>query len=621
MLKAACYKKTQHRQPRFSSNMSDEQRNTVWRFAIIFILIMSGFIAVLVRIVYIQTVERDEWLKVAEKQVPTHKPIPATRGNILDCNGRLLASSMPQYHMYMDTRVEALHMKHGELFNRHIDTLALDLARIAGGHTQAEYKERIVQAYKRGEKRLKVCDKRINYLQRRELEQNALIKQGKYKSGVFFEDQHVRIKPYGILASRTIGSIYGEGGYGNSGLEKGFENELRGTDGMSDIQKIGGRYESVTVEEARDGLDIVTTIDANLQDMVEKTLIERATMRQAQWGCCILMETQTGYIRAIANIDRKENGGYEEKLNHAVMRVEPGSTFKTIALVAALDDGKVKIDDTVSVTSKPWIYMGKSKHTDAHRMDTVLTVRSALAVSSNIALAKIITRSYQGSAQKFVRKIEKMGLLDSIYCEIPGAERARIDVPKDTVTLSKMAYGYSVELSPMQILMFYNAIANDGRMIRPMLVSSIQQNGENVRVFKPQTVKSSICSDRTLRDIKDALHDVVWDNKMGTASVSKWGGRKAQSDLVAIAGKTGTAQLLLPRRGYSGEHHRITFVGYFPEDNPQYSCICMMEDPQPPRTYDAGMDCGSTVRTIAEKTMAYTGCYVYKEGERKLEKR
>ena len=289
--------------------------------------------------------------------------------------------------------------------------------------------------------------------------------------------------------------------------------------------------------------------------------------------------------------------------------------------MAALDDGKVKIDDTVSVTSKPWVYMGKSKHTDAHKMDTILTTRSALAVSSNIALAKIITRSYEGSAHKFVRKIEKMGLLDSVYCEIPGAERARIEVPKDTVTLSKMAYGYSVELSPMQILMFYNAIANNGKMVRPMLVTAIQQNGVNMRVFKPQTVKSSICSDRTLRDIKGALHDVVWENKMGTASVSRWGERKAQSDLVAIAGKTGTAQLLLPRHGYSGDHHRITFVGYFPEDNPQYSCICMLEDPQPPHTYDAGRDCGVTVRTIAEKTMAYTGCYVYKEGERKLEKR
>ena len=598
--------------------MSDEQRNTVWRFAIIFIIIALGFVAVLAKIIYIQTVERAEWLKVAERQVPTLKPIKATRGNILDCNGRLLASSMPQYYIYMDTRVPALHEKNGALFTAHIDSLSKDLATIVGGKTAAEYKNRIVQAYRRGEKRLKVCDHRINYLQRRELEQNALIKKGKYRSGIFFEDQHRRIKPYGVLASRTIGSIYGEDGVGNSGLEKRFDKELRGVDGMSSIQRIGGRNESVTIEEAEDGLDVVTTIDANLQDIVENALWAKTAEKHAKWGCCILMETQTGYIRAIANLDRDEDGDYFEAQNHAVQRVEPGSTFKTIALLAALDDGKIEIDDTVSVSRQPWKYF-TVQHTDAHPMDTMLTVRSALAVSSNIALAKIITRSYEGSAKKFVKRIEKMGLMDSIYCEIPGADKVRIDIPKDTVTLSKMAYGYSVELSPMQIMMFYNAVANNGRMVRPMLVTSIQQNGEIRKNFKTEVVKSSICSKSALRDIRSALHDVVWDSHLGTASVNKWRGRKAQSDLVAIAGKTGTAQLIIPARGYSGKHHRITFVGYFPEENPRYTCICMIEDPQYP--YDAGMDCGSTVRTIAEKTMAYTGCYIYDQGERKLEKR
>ena len=199
--------------------MNDEQRNTVWRFAMIFIIILLGFVAVLVKIIYIQTAERDEWLKVAERQVPTHRPIRATRGNILDCNGRLLASSMPQYYIYMDTRVPALHENNNKLFYAHIDTLALDLANIVKDHTQAEYKTRIVNAYRRGEKRFKVCNHRINYLQRQALEKNKLIKKGKYKSGIFFEDQHRRIKPYGILASRTIGGIYGEDGVGNSGLE------------------------------------------------------------------------------------------------------------------------------------------------------------------------------------------------------------------------------------------------------------------------------------------------------------------------------------------------------------------------------------------------------------------
>lgn len=596
--------------------MSDEQRNTVWRFAIIFIFILLGFAAVLGKIIYIQTVERDAWMKVAEKQVPTHKPIHATRGNILDCNGQLLASSMPQYYMYMDTRVPALHEKNGTLFKAQLDTLCRDLAAIVGEHTQAEYRQRIVNAYNRGEKRLKVCDHRINYLQRRELEQNALIKKGKYKSGVLFEDQHRRIKPFGILASRTIGGIYGEDGVGNSGLEKGFDTQLRGKDGLSSIQRIGGRNEQVTVKEAEDGLDVVTTIDANLQDIVENALMTKVQEKNAQWGCCILMETQTGAIRAIANLDRNEDGHYYEAQNHAVQRVEPGSTFKTIALTAALDDGKIKIDDTVSVSRQPWRYF-TVKHTDAHPMDTVLTVRSALAVSSNIALAKLITRSYEGSAKKFVRRIEKMGLTDSVWCEIPGAEKARIDVPKDTVTLSKMSYGYSVELSPMQILMFYNAIANNGKMMRPMLVTSIRQEGEEIETFKPETVKSSICGKRTLRDIQSALHDVVWDNHLGTASKRLWS-RKAQSDLVAIAGKTGTAQLIINGR-YTSGRHRMTFVGYFPEQNPRYTCICMIEDPQYP--YDAGMDCGSTVRVIAEKTMAYTGCYIYREGQRILEKR
>lgn len=598
--------------------MLDEQKNTVWRFAIIFILISLGFLAVLGKIIYIQTVERSEWMKVAEKQVPTHRPIKATRGNILDCNGQLLASSMPQYYIYMDTRADALVINNSHLLKEHLDSLCHDLTSIIGDYTTEEYRQRIVQGQKQGNRRLKLSKGRINYLQRRALEQNSLIRLGKYKSGVFFEDQHRRIKPYGLLASRTIGSINGEEGIGTAGLEKAFDKELHGVDGISSLQRIGGRNESVTIEEAQDGMDIITTIDANLQDITENALLTKLKEKNAQWGCCILMETHTGYIRAIANLDRGSDGEYYESLNHAVQRVEPGSTFKTISLVAAMDDGKIEIDDTISVTKKPWVYMRKSKHTDAHPMDTILDVRSALAVSSNIALAKLITSSYEGSARKFVRKIERMGLCDSIYCEIPGAEQARIDIPRDTVTLSKMSYGYSVEMSPMHIAMFYNAIANNGKMMRPMLVSAIQKEGEIVKRFKPTTLNSSICSRSTLREIQGALHDVVWDEHLGTASKRPWS-NKAQSNLVALAGKTGTAQLYIPGKGYSNRKHRITFVGYFPEANPEYTCICMIENPQYP--YDAGMDCGSTVRVIAEKTMAHCGYYIWEDDEKRLEKR
>jgi cell division protein FtsI (penicillin-binding protein 3) len=234
-----------------------------------------------------------------------------------------------------------------------------------------------------------------------------------------------------------------------------------------------------------------------------------------------------------------------------------------------------------------------------------------MAVSSNIALAKIVTEGYDGSAKKFVKKLTNMGLCDSVDYTIPGASQALITVPNDTVTISKMAYGYSVELSPLQILMFYNGIANGGKMISPLFVKEIRKDGKTMERFESTVVKSSMCDAAALRGVKECLHAVVWDNDLGTASISPWGARKAQSDLVAIAGKTGTAQVL--ESGYQNKKHRMSFVGYFPEDDPQYSCICVIHGPKWP--YDAGMDCGSVVRQVAEKTMAYSGEYILQKNE------
>lgn len=609
--------------------MGDNQRDTILRFAAIFLLILSGFICVIVKVILIQTKERDQWMKVAESQVKTNQTVTATRGNILDCEGRILASSMPQYYVAMDTRVEALHQGGDTLFYKYVDSIANGLSTIIGDRTQEEYKRIMVDAFRsnggRGKNITRLSKRRISYTERKEIAKLPLVRRGIYKSGVSFDDQHRRVKPFMSLASRTIGSIYGDGGHGNAGLEKAFDKELAGVDGISTLQRVGGRWEHITVKEEEDGLDVVTTINTDLQDIVEKALRDRLEMVSGDWGCCILMETKSGHIKAIANLDRNKDGSYSESMNHAVTRVEPGSTFKTIALMAALDDGKIKITDTIKVHRDGWVYLGKSKHTDSHPKDTTYSVRSALAISSNIALAKIVTRAYDGNAEKFVRKLEKMNLRDSFYSEIPGADAPRIDIPKDAVTISKMAYGYSVELSPMQILAFYNGIANDGKMIRPMLVTELQQDGMTVKRFDTETIKSSMCKKSTLTDIRACLHDVVWDNNLGTASVRKWGGRiaayKAQSELVHIAGKTGTAQLFIPRRGYSGRNHRMTFVGYFPEEAPQYTCICMIENPKNYPAYDAGYDCGNVVRQIAEKTIAYSDCYAIVDGELTLKKR
>lgn len=597
--------------------MSDNLKRTIIRFAIVFFGIMAMFIVVICRIVYIQTAEREQWEKLGNaKREASTRVARATRGNIYDEEGRLLASSIPQYRMYMDTRVEALHLGGDTLFWQYVDSMAIGFSQIIGDKTASEYRRIMVNAFK--QKRYALLTKTsISYTQKKAIEQLPLVRRGQYKSGIQFKDLNRRSKPFGSLGSRTIGSIYGESGKGTSGIEKRFDAQLRGKDGVSERQRVAGHWEYVPVKEAENGADIYTTLDVNLMDICESTLRRQLNVNQADWGCVVLMEVKTGEIKAMCNLKLDtEDGKYYETDNNAVKRVEPGSTFKTIALMAAMDDGKIDMEDSIEVWEKGWKYYD-AKHTDAHPADTIYSIRNAMAVSSNIALARIVTDGYKGSAKKFVQKLQRMGLTDSVDYVIPGAEQAKILVPKDTVTISRMAYGYSVEMSPLQTVMFYNAIANNGKMVAPMLVKEIRSNGETIKTFETSVVKNSICGSQTLEDIKTCLHDVVWDNNLGTASVYKWKGHiakyKAQSQLVPIAGKTGTAQVMENGRYYSNKH-RMSFVGYFPEDAPQYSCICVIHGPRNKGLYDAGMDCGSVVRHIAEKTMAYTNEYVLQNG-------
>ena len=596
--------------------MIQDRTNTIVRYALVCALIIVGFAMVLGKIFKTQTAERNKWLALTANQVQNESVVQPHRGNILDAEGRLLVSSIPEYYVYMDTRVEALHLGGDTLFTRYIDSIATGLSQIVGDASARQYKSKITQSfYSHGGRGsyIRLCTQRVTYMQKRDIENLPLICRGVYKSGVSFKHAPQRKKPFGSLSSRTLGTIRGENGVGNTGIEKSFDQYLHGKEGRASRQKIAGHWEYVPIVETEDGLDVQTTLDANLMDITESALRSKLEACQADWGCCILMETRTGKIKAISNLDRTAEGSYVERANHAVQRVEPGSTFKTIAMMAAMDDGRVSISDTFQVYRNGWKY-GDATHYDAHPKDTVYDMKSALAVSSNIAFAKMIVGAYEGKAARFVNKLEKMGLRDSVYSEIPGAQNPRIDVPNDGVTLSRMAYGYSVEMTPLQILTFYNGIANDGKMIRPYIVSAVLNHGKAVETYDTETLKGSMCSASVLRDVKSALHDVVWDNHLGTASVLPWGTPKAQSKIVQIAGKTGTAQLLVNGR-YQNRQHRMTFVGYFPEENPIYTCICMIQHPHNYGAYDAGMDCGGVVKRIAERTIVYTGHYVIKNGQ------
>lgn len=598
--------------------MSENVKNTILLFAVIFILITVGFCAVIGKIIYVQTVERTAWEKHSgENRSKSVRAIPAHRGNIYDAEGRLLASSIPQYNLHMDTRVEALHLDNGELFWTYVDSIADGLSQILGDKTASDYRNRIVGAYRSKltkDQDIRLTNTKVSYTQKKAIERLPLINRGHYKSGIYFTDVNRRSKPFGSLGSRTIGVIYGDNGHGNAGLEKRFDDHLCGQDGEERREHVAGRWQYVPIREAVSGADVYTTLDANLMDICESSLRRQIEKNQADWGCVILMEVATGNIKAMCNLDRHpEKGTYDEVANHAVIRVEPGSTFKTVSLMAALDDNKVNITDTFRVWKKGWNYYG-SNHRDAHPADTVYSVKQALAVSSNIALAQIVTQSYNGSAKKFVKKLSNMGLTDSVDYIIPGAQQALISVPNDTVTISKMSYGYSVELSPLQMLTFYNGIANGGKLISPVLVSHVCQGDKVIEKYETSVINHRMCNSATLRDIQACLHEVVWNDTLGTASVNPWGMRKAQSKWVSIAGKTGTAQISGPK-GYSSNRHRMSFVGYFPEDKPQYSCICVIHGPRNNGYYDAGMDCGSVVRNIAEKTMAYTNEYVIQDGK------
>ena len=564
---------------------------------------LLGFAAVVGQIVRIQFFDNKRWLAISDKQEKVRKELPPMRGNIFDASGRLLAGSLPRYELVMDLRVPALHRGGDTLFYNHLNEVAEGLSAIFQDKSADEYKRVLTREFNRGNGRLKLQPGAVSYTQMKRVKAIPLYKMGQYKSGLIVTPRHVRVKPFGSLASRTIGGIYGEKGEGINGLEKQYDRLLHGKPGISEKTHINGHTEYITVKEPEDGYDLVTTIDANLQDIAESQLRQKLTDKDAEWGCVVLMEVKTGEVKAICNLGRNEDGTYSEKKNYAVERVEPGSTFKTVSLMTALDDGKVTLQDSFLTSSAGWVYNG-AMHTDAHKYDGYLTVQQALAASSNIVLAKIVTESYEKKAQKFVSRLDKMGVREPFPCEIPGVQDPRIDIPRDAVTLSKMAYGYSVELSPLQTLMFYNAIANDGKMIAPFFVKQVLKDGRIVQDFSAKTINSSICKESTLRDIRTALHDVVWDNQHGTASVSPWGQRKAQSDLVHIAGKTGTAQIFENGR-YTNRQHRMSFVGYFPEEAPEYTCICVIQRPR--GGYDAGLDCGSTVRNIAIKTMAFAG--------------
>ncbi len=587
--------------------MAGKRDSIVLRFGIVYFGIVLLFVAVILRIVYLQTAEKDEWLAVAAKSRKTDIVVKPNRGNIFACDGRLMASTIPTYYIYMDTRVPALRDKDGQLFKEKVDSLATSMSAYFGDRSKEEYKSMLKKAYREKKGELRLYPKRITYAQLKEIKKMPLFKLGRNKSGLITKEMLRREKPFGSLASRTIGDIYAdESKGGKNGLELFFNRELIGTPGVSIRQKVANKLEETVTVEPINGLDILTTIDLNMQDIAEKALMDSLQSYNAGSGYAIVMEVKTGEVKAIVNMYQNPDGTFTENKNGAVSdQVEPGSTFKTFSLIALLDEDKAKIDEIIHTGNGIWEIGGSlmRDHNAKKGGFQDITLAEAIHGSSNVGISKMVIRAWGDNPSGYVEKLYEMGFNEKFNLEIPGNSGPKIRHPKDKArywsqtTLAWMSIGYETQIPPIYTLAFYNAIANNGKLIRPFFVKAILKNGEPIKTFTTETIRKQICRPSTLAIVKETLLGVLEAPK-GTAHI-------ASSKYVRIAGKTGTAQISKGSSGYTsgGKSHQVSFCGYFPAEDPLYTCIVVIREPK--NGYPSGGRMAGTVfKSIAEEIMA-----------------
>ena len=551
----------------------DKKKNIIVRFGLLYITLFIVALLVIFNIFNLQFVKGEELKKEISELKSIKKTIPANRGNILAADRRDLACSVPSYRLYMDTRADGLT---DGLFNNKIKALSKKLSAFYGDKSPYAYERAIRNARRHNKRFYLINKKKISFTDLQKVKQFPLFNLGKNKSGLIEKQYDSRKKPFGLLASRTIGSIYADksmGGY--SGLEKAYDSELKGIDGTGRAVKIPGRWIVREEMPAIDGKDIVTTIDIELQDITENALFKQLEKQDARYGVAILMQVQTGEIKAIANLKRVAPGVYNEAYNYAIGdATEPGSTFKLASMIVALEDGVVSLDDTIDTEKGVYHYYDRRMTDSHHGGFGKITVREVFEKSSNIGVSKIIYYNYKKDPKKYVDRLFSMGLNEPLGIDIPGEGKPVFKYPGSKfwwgTTLPWMSIGYEEQMTPLQVLAFYNAVANNGIKVKPMFVKQILDHGEVVKTFDTQVLNPSICSRSTIDKVHELLKGVV---EHGTA-------KNIKNSRYKIAGKTGTAQIAHGAEGYhKGLEHQATFVGYFPADEPVYSCIVVVNSP------------------------------------------
>lgn len=554
------------------------RKSILKRVYLAFGLMVFGALAVFAKLLHLQYVDGEKWRNIADSLTIQERVVEAARGNIYSIDGSLLATSVPEYEIRFDAM--SIPSEYSDVFNSKVDSLASKLASFFKDKSARQYLVMLKEARSK-KQRYMLIKRGVSHQDLKVLKTFPLFKsfrEGKkrFASSMVAVRQNKRILPFKNLAARTIG--YKNDEY-RVGLEGAYGDYIEGKSGAQLMQRIAGGVWVPLNREAEvapvDGSDIISTIDVNMQDMAQRALEKQMRISNADEGCVVLMEVQTGEIRAIANFTKDKDGKYREKYNYAIaQRADPGSTFKLASYLAALDDGYIDTATKVDIgngTYKVPSHMIRDSHAPKK---SIVTVKEAFEESSNVAVTKLINQFYGDNPAKFTSKLHSWGLHEPLGLQIPGEGIPVVKTPKSKswskLSLVQMAYGYELLLTPLQTLTLYNGVANDGKLIAPLFVKEIRHLGNTVERFEARVINKQMASKKAIAKMKGMLEAVM---REGT-------GKRLTSPLYTAAGKTGTAQMADNHRGYGARRYQSSFAGYFPADNPKYSMIVVIRNPR-----------------------------------------
>ncbi len=568
--------------------------NILLRVYAAFGLIILFAVAVIAQMVRVQVVQGDKYRAMADSLSTKYAEVEAARGNIYSIDGSLLATSVPEYDIRMDLLAGGI--KDDDVFYSKVDSLAYQLAHYFHDKSASKYSRILRNARQEGERYL-LIKRNISYQDLKTIKRFPIFNMGRYAGGMIAEQQNKRILPFRDLASRTIG-YYNVNSQAAVGLEGAYGDYINGETGKRLVQRIAGGVWMPVNEEVeiapKDGADIISTIDVNMQDLAQQALKKQLIKSEADFGCVMVMEVKTGEIKAIANYSKVGDGAYKEIFNYAIAQsADPGSTFKLASYLVAMEDGKFGLNDMVNTEGGRY-KLYRKLFRDDHEIAGPIPMKKAFEISSNVAIVKQIYTNYKDEQEKFTSGLLGLHLGEKLGLQIAGEGAPLVKTPKNKswsgISMAQMAYGYELKITPIQMLTLYNAVANNGRMISPLFVHEIRRLGNTVEMFKARTIKEKICSDKTLSMLKEMLRGVVVE---GTAST-------INNPLYQISGKTGTAEVADGAKGYKGnKKYQASFCGYFPSDNPKYSMIVVVQNPTKGSYYAASV-AGPVFREIAD---------------------